>query len=247
MTGPSIKELAERTDKVLIQLRGLARRMAVTVTTQAAAWALEGVRVSATNVERVTAELFSGIGFYARPAANGKPEAAMLNIGSAKHPVIVATRDLGALKAIAQTIGGGPAAGETIVFAAAGGAVLYLKADGSIEARAGAGEARVTVHANGSAELTGGTGARAVVLNDGSVQLQAGAGDARLVVNADGTIEARTAGGVAVELATKADVEAQVAWAKVHTHGGVTAGGAATLVPTVVPPNPDGTTVFKGQ
>ncbi|MFH0902151.1 MAG: Gp138 family membrane-puncturing spike protein [Pseudomonadota bacterium] len=54
--------------------------------------------------------------------------------------------------------------------------------------------------------------------------------------------------GEAVALATKADVQALVTWAKTHTHSGVTTGPGASGVPVApLPGNPDGTSVLKGK
>jgi len=44
--------------------------------------------------EGIPYRVVGGVGFYARPAATGKPEAVLVNIGSESgHPVLVATRD----------------------------------------------------------------------------------------------------------------------------------------------------------
>lgn len=142
MTGPTIKELKQATDKLLVQLAGAARRMAVEATAKAAIWTLTGVRNLANKLEPQGVEIFPNIGFYSRPAADGKPEAIILNIGNAKLPVIVATRDEHAATAIRAALGTGkPAAGETIVFASTGGAVVYLKNDGTVEIRTAGGTA----------------------------------------------------------------------------------------------------------
>jgi phage gp45-like len=61
-------------------------------------------------------------------------------------------------------------------------------------------------------------------------------------------------GGVAIPLATKADVDALVAWVKLHTHGSA-APGSPTTPPLVLPapggtplaPSPVGTTKLKAQ
>lgn len=77
---------------------------------------------------------------------------------------------------------------------------------------------------------------------------------AQLRVKADGTVEIRLAGGVAVPLATKADVQAAVDKFNNHAHGGVSAGAGFSTGPVdgtlhlpISIPNPTGTTVLKGQ
>lgn len=64
----------------------------------------------------------------------------------------------------------------------------------------------------------------------------------------DGTIEARS-GGVAIPLATKADLDAHRAWVDAHTHT-ITSGSSAglTTAPATLPsPTPVGTTKFKAE
>ncbi len=66
----------------------------------------------------------------------------------------------------------------------------------------------------------------------------------------DGTVEIRTAAGVALPLATKADIDALRAWALNHTHLGVTAGGGVTGIPGApggIPPAAVGTTCIKSH
>lgn len=68
-----------------------------------------------------------------------------------------------------------------------------------------------------------------------------------VLIKADGTVEIRSKTGVAVPLATKADVEALRAWAAAHTH-------AVNLTPTplaipspALPPLVTGTTKLRGE
>jgi hypothetical protein len=56
---------------------------------------------------------------------------------------------------------------------------------------------------------------------------------------------ARSPNGTAVPLATKADLDAHVTWAKAHVHPDPVSG--FTTAPTTQPPDPVGTSVFKGE
>src|SRR5690606_8766430 len=85
------------------------------------------------------AEVFAGIGFASRPATNGTPEAIVVNVGGAKVPVIVATRDHRTLKAVLADLGE-LEAGSTLVHN--GAAVVYVRANGTVEIRTPRGTAR---------------------------------------------------------------------------------------------------------
>jgi phage gp45-like len=107
----------------------------------------------------------------------------------------------------------------------------------------------------------GGTKASVVVATRDEATRQVGAGDlaegetcvyndqARVIVRADGTVEIRLHSGVAVPLATKADLAAVVTAFNAHTH--VYTPGPGTAIPTAVPvptaPSPTGTSVLKAQ
>lgn len=109
----------------------------------------------------------------------------------------------------------------------------------------------------------GGSKTRAIIATRDEATRQAAVGNleegetavyndqAVIVVKADGTVEIRLVGGLAVALATKADIDALKSWAATHIHNvpGVTAGGATvpSLVPTLAPPNATGTTVLLAQ
>lgn len=76
--------------------------------------------------------------------------------------------------------------------------------------------------------------------------------NARVILKADGTIEARSAGGTAVALATKADVQALRDALTAHTHAfgtlactGGTISGAVAVGPTLS--SPTGTSKFKAE
>lgn len=99
-----------------LDLRNALRRMVIAAT-DSFLWALDGFEDDAGNVEREEAEVFAGIGFYARPAAGAEgPEAIVIKVGGQSgHPAVVATRDERALQAYEAAAGGvGP--GEVVVF-----------------------------------------------------------------------------------------------------------------------------------
>jgi hypothetical protein len=91
MFGPSVEELARITDPVERQRTGMIRRFAIKVTSRVL-WQLLGYKIDAL-VETLQAEPFTGIGFYARPPRDGRPEAIAVNVGGTGSPAIVATRD----------------------------------------------------------------------------------------------------------------------------------------------------------
>lgn len=70
-----------------------------------------------------------------------------------------------------------------------------------------------------------------------------------LIHKANGTIEARGINGVAVPLATKADIDALRTWILTHTHTGVTAGAVLSGAPPAspAPPTAAGTTKLKAE
>lgn len=127
------KDHAAATDPVLRRLLGAARRMAVGVTGRAI-WQVIGYKSAATGNETAVAEVFPGIGIYARPPSGGRAEAIVLNVGGADHPVVVALRDE-ATRRIAADV----AEDETALYNST--AVVHVKADGTIEARSIGGSA----------------------------------------------------------------------------------------------------------
>lgn len=122
-------------------LVGAIRRMAIKLTSKAL-WQLVGHTLPDGRTETRNADVFSGIGFYARPAADDRPEAIVLFPGaSAGAPVVVATRNEDARKAIEAVLnaGAGLAEGEAVVYGA--GALIHIKADGTVEIRTPGGAA----------------------------------------------------------------------------------------------------------
>lgn len=120
------------------RLAGMLRRFAITLTTRAL-WQVTGHRLpfdpSGTK-ETHDAEVFGGIGFYARPPSSGKPQAIAVFLGDGVgRPVVVAVRD----EATRQAIAGGLDEGETAVFTDK--AIVVIKASGKVEIRSAAGVA----------------------------------------------------------------------------------------------------------
>lgn len=109
-------------------LRGMIRRVAVTLTSSVK-WQILGQRGGSGGDETADLEPFTGIGFYSRPPANGKPEAIVTAYGSAKGAAIVATRD----EATRKVGAGDLDEDETCVYN--GSARMYVKKDGTVEIR----------------------------------------------------------------------------------------------------------------
>lgn len=109
--------------------RNMVRRFSVAASS-AVKWALDGLRDHEGNVERQNAEVFSGIGFYSRPAAGHRAEAVVVKVGGAGgHSVIVGTRSQDALKAI-EAAGGALAEDEVVIFNST--SQVRVKANGEI-------------------------------------------------------------------------------------------------------------------
>lgn len=129
----SSDDFARDTDPLFLQLKGMIRRMAITLTTKAL-WQLAGFRMPDGSTETMTVEPFTGIGIYARPPSSTQPQAIVVMVGDAKSPAIIAVRDeqtrAAAIAAIAPN---GFAPDETALFNSQ--ATLYIKADGTLEAR----------------------------------------------------------------------------------------------------------------
>lgn len=129
----SPKDHAKVTDPTLRRLLGSARHMAIGLTSSPF-WQLLGFKRLGERIETARAVVFPGVGIYARPASSSNPEAIVLNVGGADHPVVIALRDEKTRKASANID-----EDETVLFNTV--AVLYIKSDGTIEARSVGGTA----------------------------------------------------------------------------------------------------------
>src|SRR5688572_29787082 len=125
-TGPSIEELTRVTDPELRRSVGSIRRFAIKVT-ERVLWQLLGYKIG-TVVETHQAEPFTGIGFYSRPPADGRPEAITVNVGGANSPAIVATRD----ERTRARMAGNLADGESAMY---GSGTIVVTGESTIEAR----------------------------------------------------------------------------------------------------------------
>ncbi len=122
----TVRDMNADIDPSRVSSFGKIRRM---ILTTKVLWQLRGFTLPGADPEVFPAEPFTGIGIYARPPAGSKPEAIVVNVGGATAPVIIAVRDEQTRAAAAGNI----AAGETMVYTPL--AMLYLKSDGTIEAR----------------------------------------------------------------------------------------------------------------
>lgn len=112
----------------------MIRRMAVTLTS-GAFWRVVGHKLIDGKPETRDAEVFSGIGFYSRPKAGHQVDALVVFPGGAANPIIIATRDEDARKAVAAGI----AQDETIAFNSS--TIVLVKANGTVEIRTAGGTA----------------------------------------------------------------------------------------------------------
>jgi len=156
-------------------LAGMIRRMRVKFS-EGTLWQLAGI-----PKEDPRAEVFPGIGIYARPPKSGSPEVIVVQIGGAKSFAVAALRD----EVTRQAVAGGVGVGETMIYTDK--VVVFLRANN--------------------------------------------------------TVEIRSAGGVALPLATKADVALLATFVNGLFVGGV---GSAVIPPGTVP-QPTGTTVLRAE
>jgi phage gp45-like len=120
-SGNTSKDWRDLTSAQARELAGKIRRMAVTVTnvvkdavtTSSSFWQVVGhlLQDNTTN-ETADAEVFPGVGFYARPPAGANAEAIVAFPGGPSNPVVVASRDEDTRKKAA----GGALQDETFVF-----------------------------------------------------------------------------------------------------------------------------------
>jgi hypothetical protein len=135
----TVEALLESTDPRWIRFAGMVRRMTITLTAKVL-WQLAGFRLpdaagGASGQEVINAEAFTGIGFFSRPPSSGSPEAIVVSVGDASSPMIIAVRDEKTRAAIVGAL----KVGETAVYTDQ--ALVYLKDNGTIEARSAAGTA----------------------------------------------------------------------------------------------------------
>jgi hypothetical protein len=95
------KDWRDETSTWSRKLAGLVRRVAVNMT-QGTTWQAIGHILLDGNKETLDAEVFPGIGFWSRPAADANAEAIVAFPGGPANPAIVATRDEALRKKMVQ-------------------------------------------------------------------------------------------------------------------------------------------------
>lgn len=136
--GPG--ELAESVGTAARATLGMIRRMAIKVTSKAL-WQIVGHRMLDGSRETRDAEVFYGIGIWARPKSSEKPEALVAFMGGgAGNPVIVATRNEDARRAVEAAIGS-LKEGEAVLYGSSGLGFVHVKDDQTVEVRTDGGDA----------------------------------------------------------------------------------------------------------
>jgi hypothetical protein len=98
----SIQTARHQVDSETRSAASLIRRMTVRLTSGAFWQAVGHLLLDGKTEEAAEAEVFSGIGFYARPHQSANVEAIVAHPGGAQNPVIIATRDEGLRKEMAN-------------------------------------------------------------------------------------------------------------------------------------------------
>lgn len=124
----TIADLNAALDPARAAVKGMVRRMTVTLTSKL--WQVAGFKLLDGKTEAFAAEAFTGIGFFARPPASGKPEAIVIMLsGDGDAPVITAVRDEKTRAAIAGAL----KPDESAVFNSQ--VILHMTDTGEIRAR----------------------------------------------------------------------------------------------------------------
>jgi phage gp45-like len=161
----TVEQLAQVTDPALVRAYGAIRRFVVTLT-DSARWQIAGVLMP-DGREAHRAEVFSGVGFYSRPPADVQTEAVVVMSGDASNQLVVAVRDEKTRAAVVGDL----KADESAIYNSV--ALVYVKADGTIEARSKSGTAlRLMTVADGLA-LVDAIRDAATVANDGGASFKA--------------------------------------------------------------------------
>lgn len=169
MTDRSREELNAEIGARARKVAGTIRRFAVTLTSRPF-WQVVGhLLVDGKTRETWDAEVFSGVGFYARPPADGKPEAIAVFVGGGGAPIVVATRDEATRQAVFK-LAGELGAGDAAMFSPA--AVVIARANGTVEIRTPSGSAAPLATKADLATLKLAIENAVVVANDGGASLQ---------------------------------------------------------------------------
>lgn len=166
MSRKTPDDFAHETSPQTRTIAGLVRRFVVTLT-RTSLWQILGHRLLDDTDETHDAPVFGGIGYHARPPADGSPEAIVVFPGGASNPLIAALRDEKTRAAVFKIVGE-MQADESAVFNSS--AIVFIKAGGTVEIRSLAGAAvslakqsdlqALRDHVN--TLLTGGTGSAVV-------------------------------------------------------------------------------------
>lgn len=144
MTWRDTKDFRDAVSPPIRDLAGRLRRMLIRLTSRAgspsAIWQLLGHRGEDGRTETVDAEVFSGIGVFARPLGSAKAEAVVVNVGSVEQPIVIATRCEDVRKAVLDQL----AENETAIYTSK--AVVWIRADGTVEIRTATGTAKKVAH-----------------------------------------------------------------------------------------------------
>lgn len=125
----SIKELAEAVDPARKRIEGLVRRVVTSIAGAKAIWQFTGVRQLDGSTETFSAEVFSGVGIFARPPSDVAAEAIVVMVGDGKVPIAIAVRD----EKTRQAMAGNFAPDETGLYNSQ--AIVHITSSGGIEAR----------------------------------------------------------------------------------------------------------------
>lgn len=135
-TDQTTREAREQVGPLMRDIRGMLRRMVVSLT-EGPVWQVLGHKLLDSRTrETVAADVFGNIGFSSRPARSSRNAEAFVAFlsGEAQNPVIVATRDEDVRKAIANL-----SHDESAMWNRA--TIVLVKSDNTVEIRRGNGVA----------------------------------------------------------------------------------------------------------
>lgn len=144
----TIAEARRAVSSAIRDVAGMLRRMTIKLT-KGGTWQMMGHILLGGELESRQVDAFSGIGNFARPKAGANAEAIVAFIAGAQNPVAIALRD----EDLRKLVAGGLGQDEHMVANTV--AILYLKNDGTIEARSPGGAARRLAFADEMDDLRG--------------------------------------------------------------------------------------------
>jgi hypothetical protein len=135
------KDLRQRASESVLALANLARRV-VFGATSGGQWTIRGYETDddIEGSDDDPADVFGGIGIYAKPASEDDAEGVLINIGGkADHPTIAAVRNEDARKRYVDEFGD-ISAGEIAIFNSSGKSRVIIEAGGDIVLEAESGK-----------------------------------------------------------------------------------------------------------